>query len=329
MATSLARIVGAGEARLGPHALKIAIGLVLAVAFLWLALHTTAPAAAAAAIVQTDMRWLAVAILLYGLDLAVRVLRWRCLLEHLVHLPYGAFARVLVVGYGVNLLLPARLGELFRVEYFKRSHGVARAWGLSSVLIERMLDGATVVACLCAGLLLAERAPDESLLALCIGGAALFAVLLGLLAALAWLARQDGFVGRWALLRKQMAMIGPTLQVFGRGTFVVAIAATLVIYALEAAALAVVLLALGVTPSPALALVLVGAASLSTLLPSAPGFIGTYQLACALALQQFGLDGAIGVAAASLVQVALFGPVAAGSLVILALGAGAYWRSRP
>src|SRR5690606_30326056 len=152
--------------RTGRRALQVAFGLGIAGLSLWLVLSTTVPADAAAAISRADWRWLAAAVLLYALDLAIRLLRWRCLLQHLVRLPYGAFARVLVVGYGVNVLLPARLGELFRVEYFKRTHGVARAWGISSILIERMIDGASVVICLIVGLLLAGTAPEESLLVL-------------------------------------------------------------------------------------------------------------------------------------------------------------------
>ena len=63
--------------------------------------------------------------------------------------------RSLLVGYGVNTLLPARLGELFRAEFFKRSYGVTRSVGLASVALERLLDGVIVVACLAAGLWLA------------------------------------------------------------------------------------------------------------------------------------------------------------------------------
>ena len=89
-----------------------------------------------------------------------------------------------------------------------------------------------------------------------------------------------------------------------------------------------VLHGLGVDVTPTLALVVVGAASLSTFLPSAPAYIGTYQYAFVLALQQLGLDGALGVAAATLVQLVLFGPVALGALAVMAVGARLYWRFR-
>jgi glycosyltransferase 2 family protein len=310
------------------RAINVALGLGLAAICLWLALHTSVPANALEAILHADGRWLAAAVLLYALDLAIRVLRWRTLLEHLVRIPYGSFARVLIVGYGVNVLLPARLGELFRVEYFKRMYEVPRAWGFSSVLVERLLDGGAVVACLFAGLVLARAEVDDHLLMLCIGGSLLFIMMFVGLALLSWLSRQS-WVRRWVLARRHLGMIRLALEVMGNRAFIAAIGATLVIYVLEAAALGTVLMALGVKLTLPLVLVVVGAASLSTLLPSAPGFIGTYQFAFALALQHFGLDGAIGVAAATLVQISLFGPIVVGALGILALSARIYWRIHP
>jgi hypothetical protein len=135
-------------------------------------------------------------------------------------------------------------------------------------------------------------------------------------------------VRRWRYARRHLAMIGPAVQVMGKSAFLVAGAVTLLIYALEAAALSAVLHALGVEVTPVLALVVVGAASLSTFLPSAPAYIGTYQYAFILALQQFALDGALGVAAATLVQLVLFGPVVLGALALMAVGARLYWRFR-
>jgi hypothetical protein len=53
----------------------------------------------------------------------------------------------------------------------------------------------------------------------------------------------------------------------------------------------------------------VGVASLSTLIPSAPGFVGTYQYAYAFTVSLFGYEPARGVAAATAVQIFLLGSV--------------------
>jgi uncharacterized membrane protein YbhN (UPF0104 family) len=305
-----------------------AIGIAVGTVFAWLTLQHTVSEVAIAAMAEAEPRWLGLAALLYALALAVRVLRWRTLLEHLAPLTYGRFARTLVVGHGVNVLLPIRLGELFRIETFKRKYGVARAWSGSSIMIERMLDIVTVVVCLSTGLQLAAAPPDRLLIALSSMGAALFCILCATLVVLVWLARQ-AWVRRWRFARRHLSMIGPAVRVMEKSAFVVAVGATLVIAALETAALAAVLLALGIPVTPGLALVLLGAANLSAFLPSAPGFIGTYQYAFLLAVTQYGIDGALGVAAATLVQLVLFGPVAIGALAILALGARLYWRFLP
>jgi hypothetical protein len=62
-------------------------------------------------------------------------------------------AEALLVGYGFNNLIPARLGELVRADYAKRQFGVSRSAALGSIVIERLLDGFIVVLCLSEGLL--------------------------------------------------------------------------------------------------------------------------------------------------------------------------------
>jgi hypothetical protein len=308
--------------------LHIAVGLVVGGLCAWLTYQQAVSHAAMDAAVGAEPLWLAGAAVLYALALAVRVLRWRCLLAHLVTLSYGTFARVMVIGHGMNLLLPARLGEPFRMETFKRKYGVARAWTTSSIMIERMLDMVTAVVSLSCGLLVAATPPDTLLIAMSSMGAALFTMLCTTLVVLVWLTRQ-AWARRWRYTRRHLTMIEPAVAVMGRVEFAIAAGATIVIAALETGALSAVLFSLDVPVTPGLALLILGAASLSAFLPSAPGVVGTYQYAFMLAVMQFGIDGALGVAAATLVQLVLFGPVAFGALAILALGARIYWRILP
>ena len=70
------------------------------------------------------------------------------------------------------------------------------------------------------------------------------------------------------------------------------------------------------------ALVVMGAMSLSTLVPTAPGYIGTYQLVAALAMAAFGHSETLGIIAATGIQVFLFGGVTlvgVGALIIRSL----------
>jgi hypothetical protein len=79
---------------------------------------------------------------------------------------------------------------------------------------------------------------------------------------------------------------------------------------------------LGLTLGFSDTLVLLGAAGLSTLVPSGPGFLGTLQFAYALAVEFAGGARAFGIAAATLAQLCLLLPLALIAAGILVHGSG-------
>jgi uncharacterized membrane protein YbhN (UPF0104 family) len=56
------------------------------------------------------------------------------------------------VGYAVNNLLPARLGEVFRAALAKSEFGIAGSAALGTIAVERTMDGLVFVLLLSAGL---------------------------------------------------------------------------------------------------------------------------------------------------------------------------------
>jgi uncharacterized membrane protein YbhN (UPF0104 family) len=80
--------------------------------------------------------------------------------------------------------------------------------------------------------------------------------------------------------------------------------------------------AVGLTLGFSDTLVLLGAASLSTLVPSGPAFLGTLQFAYALAVEFAGGARALGIAAATLAQLCLLLPLALIAAGILVHGSG-------
>src|SRR5207247_3340234 len=111
--------------------------------------------AVGATLASADPVWIGAAVPAYSVALSLRAWRWQIILRPVAAIPYPTVARALLVGYGLNAIMPARLGELFRAEFVKTDFGLPRVWALTSIVIERLFDGVTVVACLAAGLLLA------------------------------------------------------------------------------------------------------------------------------------------------------------------------------
>src|SRR5262245_37015486 len=92
-------------------------GFALGLIFLLLAGANADLAQAAKIFRSADMTWILGGIGVFGIDFLLRVVRWRGILAHKLAVRWGVVARALFVGYAMNSLLPARLGELFRADY--------------------------------------------------------------------------------------------------------------------------------------------------------------------------------------------------------------------
>ena len=89
----------------------------------------------------------------------IRALRWKLMFED-KSVSYFTYLNCMVIGFAGNNFLPARGGELLRMEFFKRQSNINRITGLSSIFIEKILDGLVLVSFL---LIIANL--DETLIA--------------------------------------------------------------------------------------------------------------------------------------------------------------------
>ena len=96
----------------------------------------------------------------------------------------------------------------------------------------------------------------------------------------------------------------------------------MIIYLPDGLSLWFLVKAVGLTLGFGDTLVLVGMASLSTLVPSGPAFLGTLQFSYMLAIGFAGGPHAVGIAAATLAQLCLLLPVALIATGILTFGSG-------
>lgn len=289
------------------------IGVLIGAVFLWLSLRQTSLAQVQAVLLEANRGYLWLALLMYWIDLGFRVARWRVLLWEIKPLSFRSVSLALVVGYAANNLLPARLGELFRADFAGRRYRLSRSAVIASIFVERVLDGLVLVLCLILGSLFVPGHPI--LERLTILSALVFLGVFGLL----WLIN-GGFLAarvqaipaiasRWQSFRAGLGIMR------GQGVLRV-VGLSLIIWFLEGTAIWLVLQAVGVSLSGLQMLPIIGITSLSTLIPSAPGFVGTYQYAYAVGLQLFSYGSALGIAAAAAVQLVLLGSVTITGLIL-------------
>ena len=80
------------------------------------------------------------------IDVGARGARWRALLAPIAPLPYRRVLGYTYIGYLANNVLPARLGELYRSHALGEGEDVSRTTVLGTVVVERVVDTVMVVA---------------------------------------------------------------------------------------------------------------------------------------------------------------------------------------
>jgi len=235
-------------------------------------------------------------------SVVVRSQRWQLLLRPLGHVPLLPLFSATSIGFFCNMVLPLRIGEVVRPVLLARRSGLPTTSVLGSVLLERLLDMVTVL------LLLGSvtfMVPVSDTIRR--GGIAFLVLAIAAMSLVLALQRRAPLALRivsafFALLparlreRADAALHGfiDGLQALGHGAALVRIAAlSLWVWIVIASVYGIGFVACGLpvpTISGSLALVTIVAGAVSA--PSAPGFIGTFQAGCIVALALFGIDRA-------------------------------------
>jgi glycosyltransferase 2 family protein len=308
-------------------------GVAISVIALFLVLQGIDLRAALAIMGGADLVPIAVAVGIVAVQVSLTTHRWRILLPRLPDgsmVPFGHAIRYQLVGYLGNFVLPARMGELIRSYLVARYEAMAFAQTIGTAVVERIIDTATLavmafvvavalgardwvvqvtglVALLCVGLLviLATIGPDPVMrLAHRVVGSR------GGRRVAATLAQLDRFVRGLSPAHRRWAFLAAALL-------------SAVGWLMEATIFWLIARAIGVTLSPAEAMLIAGVTILVTAVPAAPGYVGTYELAATAVATSLGVDPDSAFALAVLAHATTLLPLAVGGAIALAsLGGG-------
>jgi glycosyltransferase 2 family protein len=124
------------------RAWKIAVSLLVSAVALWATLRHVDATDLARAVASARPGWLLLALGTFVVMFALRAARWAILLGGT---PFWTTFHALNIGYLMNSTLPLRVGELGRSYVVSDRTGVGMARALSSVVVERAIDLASVV----------------------------------------------------------------------------------------------------------------------------------------------------------------------------------------
>ena len=318
-----------------PRWRRLSVGLLgplISAGAIVIVLQTVDVGQTAEALAATNLAVLAPCLGLVAAGIALRAMRWQRLLVPAANraVPVRRITPVVLIGYLANAVLPARLGEPIRAYLLARREGLKAFEVLGTALLERILDVA-VLAMMAFLASLAVGAPSwvvQLTGVAAAGGFLIIGVLTlgGLWPVLRFLGRMADH-GRFAAARMILTRLDQLAQGFGgrsqRRPIAEAAGLTVVIWLVDTTVCWLAALSLGSDISLAAALLIIGVGALGTSIPSAPGSIGTFELAASAAARAVGLAAPAALSLAILVHAVTLIPVAlAGAAAMLAMGLG-------
>lgn len=298
-------------------ALGLAVSVVAVAGVVWWALRQEPPQLPST---PGQLGALLGAIALYAVATVVRAERWeRLLARDGAHAPRADVYALTVVGYAVNNVLPARAGDAVRVLLLAPRTQAGRRTILGTLLAERLLDVAVVVALF---LIVGYALLGEF-------GAGSLEVIAGVTAAVAALA-----LGGFLVLRRNerlRAILAPvlssTINLQGaHGAYLLAM--TVMIWSIESAMWMTIGSAVGFAMDPIEAVYLVALASVFALIPSGPGYAGTQDAAAVIGIRAIGGSGSIAVSYIVTLRFVLVVPITLLGFVLIATRYGGVARLR-
>ncbi len=268
---------------------------------------------------------LTVAVVLATLAFPLRLVRWRLLLrdERGEAYPAGPLWHAIAIGFTANNILPLRAGELIRAYTAARLTSARFTTVISSVAVERIFDGLTVVALLTLALFSPElpgavRIGGTSVAHLARGAGIIS--LLALLAAIAVVAAPiaaervvrrvlpgthlaDRLIHLIEGIRQGLAVLRSPGRLAG------VILWSLALWLMNALAFYIGFKAFGIPVSYAGALLLQGLLVLGISIPSTPGFFGPFEAVIVAVLALYGVPGSLAFSYAISFHVTSFIPI--------------------
>jgi glycosyltransferase 2 family protein len=312
---------------MGKHA-RLVLGLVISAALLFWALQGLDLAEFWEQVQQANYWWLLPGVAAYFVGVGVRTWRWHYMLRPLKAIPLSRLFPVVCIGYAGNNIYPARAGEVLRAYVLKQQEGVPVSANLATVVVERIFDGLVMLAFVVLTLPFTNFGAEYQNYVLLFS-----AVFLGALVAFLVMAARPTWMHR--LAEPTLRLLLPvrfheraieTVMRFtdglaslrsGRDVGMI-FATSVLVWLLETLKYWFVMHAFPFDVPFTVLMLMNGIVNLTTTLPAAPGYIGTFDGPGIKVLQQFGVAQDVATGYTLVLHAALWLPITALGLFYLA-----------
>jgi uncharacterized protein (TIRG00374 family) len=302
------------------------LGVLVSILFIWLALRGLHLDQFWDAVKQANYWWLLPGVAVYFVGVWVRAWRWHYLLGPIKRIPTRAMFPITTIGYMGNNIYPARAGEVLRAVILKRKEQVPVSASLATIIVERIFDGVVMLAFVFVNLPELAKLTGESGFvgniqqAAVIGTGAFLGALAAFLLA-AMFPQVMARVGLWGIEHftpkrlhgKIIGIMNKFLDGLAslRSPFNVLMVffTSVIIWLLETGKYWFVMHAFDFSVSFFALMLMNGIVNLATTIPSAPGYIGTFDAPGIAVLSAYGVAQATAAGYTLVLHVALWLPI--------------------
>lgn len=302
------------------------VGVLISVFFVWISLRGLRLGEFWTVVKGANYWWIIPGIAVYFVGVWVRAWRWHYLLKPIKVIPTRTMFPITTIGYMGNNIYPARAGEVLRAVILKRREGVPVSASLATIIVERIFDGVVMLAFIFINLPELARLTSASgfvgnIQQVAIYGTVAFmaALLVFLLAAMFPVVTAR--VGQWFIDRLLPSRFRPGITGFmhkfldglaslrSPANILMVFVTSVIIWLFETLKYWFVMHAFGFTVSFFALMLMNGIVNLATTIPSAPGYIGTFDAPGIAVLAAYGVDQATAAGYTLTLHAALWVPI--------------------
>jgi uncharacterized protein (TIRG00374 family) len=302
------------------------VGVAISLLFLYFALRGLQFGEVWQSVQGANYWWLIPGILIYLLGVIARAWRWHYLLRPVKSIPTTTLFPITAIGYMGNNIYPARAGEVLRAIVLKKFEEVPVSASLATIVVERVFDGVVMLGFVFLNLPELARLTVSSgfignIQTLALWGAGVFLGVLALFLLAAMFPERAMWIIKWLCgyvipdrFRPQVIslaenFLGGLAALRSPREVLMIFLTSVVIWLLETGKYWFVMQAFPFTVSFFTLMLMNGIVNLATTIPSAPGYVGTFDAPGIAVLSAYGVDRAIATGYTLVLHVALWVPI--------------------
>lgn len=302
------------------------LGVVISIILLYFAFRNQDFSTVWQIVKRADYIWLLPGIAVYFVGLWVRSWRWHYLLRPLKSISTKKMFPIVTIGYMGNNIYPYRAGEVLRAYILRKREGVPISASLATIIVERVFDGVVMLGFVFLNLPELAKLTSTSgfvgdIQSLAVWGAGIFLGALAVFLLAAMFPHHAHCLANWLVNRVVPLKIRvKTLELTDRflggleslrspREVVMVLVTSIIIWLLETIKYWFVMQAFPFSVSFFALMLMNGIVNLATTIPSAPGYVGTFDAPGIALLTAYGVPGEMATGYTLLLHAALWLPV--------------------